>query len=517
MAVFCAASVAAFAQAPTVTAVQNSGDFSANLCPGLLVSIYGSNFGPSTANMPGVPVKGVTVTVGGAQGYVAEVVASNQITAQLPFDAPTGAVAIIVTVSGVSSAPLNITLNATAPAFLTVGGLGTGNALVLSAAGKILTSTAPANPGDNVYLYAVGLGPTTPATPTGIATATNPTAVLPTLTVGGKPATVAAAVEVAQYAGLYQVNFQVPAGVQGNAPVILTVGGVSTKPTSPVTMLVFGITDIVSNASFGSAGTAAACSIASIFGNGFGTTSQSTGFPSTAFQGVSVSFNGTPAPLFHLTITAPTASTVGASQIDLLIPCELPATGSVNVALTNASATGPNYVLTMAAGAPGLYFIQDPSMTTRFNVLAQFNNTAWLAMPASMATALGIPGNCTANKYSALSLCGEPAAPGSYLVLYVTGLGLATPKGNPNGQPLTTGDIPPANGSVIYETLATPTVTVGGFPVEVLFSGMAPGFAGLYQIDFQVPTGVTGDDVPVAVSISGSPADTRTVSIQPSS
>jgi uncharacterized protein (TIGR03437 family) len=298
---------------------------------------------------------------------------------------------------------------------------------------------------------------------------------------------------------------------------ILTIGGVSTNPSSPVTLIVFGITDVVSNASFGSAGTAAGCSIASIFGNGFGTTSQSTGFPSTTFQGVSVSFNGTPAPLFHLTITAPTATTIGASQIDLLIPCELPTTGTVNVALTNASATGPNYMLTMAAGAPGLYFLQDPSMTTRFNVLAQFNNTAWLAMPASMATALGIPGNCAANKYSPLSLCGQPAAPGDYLVLYGTGLGLATPKGNPNGQPLTTGDVPPADGSVLYETVATPTVTVGGFPVKVLFSGMAPGFAGLYQIDFQVPTGVTGDDVPVAVSISGSPTDTRTVSIQPSS
>jgi len=99
-------------------------------------------------------------------------------------------------------------------------------------------------------------------------------------------------------------------------------------------------------------------------------------------------------------------------------------------------------------------------------------------------------------------------------VLYLTGLGLATPNGNPNGQPLTTGDVPPADGSVLYETVATPTVTVGGLPVKVLFSGMSPGFAGLYQIDFQVPDGVIGDDIPVVVSISGSPADTRTVSIQ---
>jgi uncharacterized protein (TIGR03437 family) len=296
---------------------------------------------------------------------------------------------------------------------------------------------------------------------------------------------------------------------------VLTISGQSTNTAPPVTIPIFGISSIVSNASFGSAGTTAAGSIVSLFGNGFGTTSQSTGFPSTTFQGISVTFNNTPAPLFHLTITAPTATSTGQSQIDLLVPFELPATGTVQVVVKTASAASPNYALTMAAGAPGMYYIADPSTKNRFNILAQFNNTAWLNMPASMATALNIAGNCAANNVSAVALCGQPAAPGDYLVLYATGLGLATPKGDPNGKPLTTGNVPPADGSVLYETVATPTLTVGGFPVTPVFSGMAPGFAGLYQIDFQVPTGVTGDDVPVVLSISGSPTDTRTMSIQP--
>ena len=37
-----------------------------------------------------------------------------------------------------------------------------------------------------------------------------------------------------------------------------------------------------------------------------------------------------------------------------------------------------------------IYAQQDPSTPTRFNAIAQFNNTAWLDMPASMATALGM-------------------------------------------------------------------------------------------------------------------------------
>jgi uncharacterized protein (TIGR03437 family) len=53
---------------------------------------------------------------------------------------------------------------------------------------------------------------------------------------------------------------------------------------------------------------------------------------------------------------------------------------------------------------------------------------------------------------------------------------------------------------------------VGGVPAKVLFSGIAPGFPGEYQIDFQVPAGVDGDDVPVTVSIAGA-SDTRTIPI----
>jgi uncharacterized protein (TIGR03437 family) len=58
-------------------------------------------------------------------------------------------------------------------------------------------------------------------------------------------------------------------------------------------------------------------------------------------------------------------------------------------------------------------------------------------------------------------------------------------------------------------------VTVGGFPVKPVFSGIGPGFSGLYQIDFRVPTAVAGDDVPLVLSISGSPTNTRTRSIYP--
>ncbi len=56
----------------------------------------------------------------------------------------------------------------------------------------------------------------------------------------------------------------------------------------------------------------------------------------------------------------------------------------------------------------------------------------------------------------------------------------------------------------LARTDATPTVTIGGKAAQVSFSGLTPQYAGLYQINAEVPTGIaTGDAVPVVISISG--------------
>ena len=486
--------IGAVAQTPTVTSVLNFASSGTQLCPGVYAAVSGTGFGSNAAN--------VTVAVGGKQGYV-RFANPTSLGVQLPFEASPGATTLTVTVSGLTSAPFNVTLGSYAPALLA-------NSLSFRT-GKVVnvTTSAPASPGDILGVFAVGLGPTTPATATGAGTAANPTVTTPAVTVGG----VAAKGVVAGiypwpsngfFPGLYDVLFIVPPGVQGSQPLVVSMGGVS---SSPVTLPVVGLTSLVSNASFGSAGTAAPGSIVTVFANGLGSTDQITGFPATTFQGVQVTFNGTPAPLFHL-IASPAQQ-----QIDLLVPQELATTGTVNVQLTTPTAVYPNYTLKMAPAVPGLYRIPDPSVNTRFNVIAQFANTAWLAMPSSMTAALKLPACSTS--ISRLSQCGQPATIGDYLVLYVTGLGVTTPNGDPNGTPLRTGAIPPPDGSVLYETPTKPAVTVGGIPVTVLYSGLVPGFPGEYQIDFQIPGGVvSGDDVAVVMTMGGV-SDTATVSIQP--
>ena len=462
----------ALAQTPVIQGLLNVADNSSQFSPGLETLIYGSNFGNG-----GGP--SLSVTVGGKQAYVISA-KSTQIDVQLPVDAALGATTLSVTSQGITSAPYPIVIDAFAPAIF-FGGFQTSNS-------KPVSQSSPARAGDSLAVNVIGLGATTPPTPTGTAPMTsNPTVTLPTITVGRANNDVSYAGSLPGQIGEYQVKFRVPANAQGSSPVALSIGG---KSSSPKQLELFGISTVLNNASFRSG--VSPGSIASVFANGLGTVNQTSGFPGTSFQGVSVTFNGIPAPLFHLVATL--------GQIDLLVPYELPESGIVNLKLTAPSGVNASYPLTIAMASPGIYYQADPSKNGRFNILAQFNNTAWLAMPSTMATALKIPGDCIKSSVNPVAVCGQPAAPGDYLVLYTTGLGRATPNGDPNGVPLKTGSVPPADGSVLYKTVVTPTVTVGGLPATVVFSGIAPGFPGEYQIDFQVPAGVIGDDVPVVVS-----------------
>jgi uncharacterized protein (TIGR03437 family) len=62
----------------------------------------------------------------------------------------------------------------------------------------------------------------------------------------------------------------------------------------------------------------------------------------------------------------------------------------------------------------------------------------------------------------------------------------------------------------------TPAVTIGGIPAPVIeYSGLAPGLVGLYQVNVQVPTGVTsGSAIPVVITVGGSVSNSVTIAVQ---
>jgi uncharacterized protein (TIGR03437 family) len=100
----------------------------------------------------------------------------------------------------------------------------------------------------------------------------------------------------------------------------------------------------------------------------------------------------------------------------------------------------------------------------------------------------------------------HPATAGDALEIYCAGLGATVPA-------VADGAAAPADSLV--KTIIQATVTIGGQPAEVLFSGLAPGFAGLYQVNAVVPSGVPPGEAPLVITIgSASSSSAVTVPIQ---
>jgi len=73
----------------------------------------------------------------------------------------------------------------------------------------------------------------------------------------------------------------------------------------------------------------------------------------------------------------------------------------------------------------------------------------------------------------------------------------------------------PAPSKPLAGTTTTPIVTIGGVPAMVSFSGLAPGYVGLYQVNALVPEGsAVGSAVPVTISIGGVSSNAVTIAVQ---
>ena len=103
----------------------------------------------------------------------------------------------------------------------------------------------------------------------------------------------------------------------------------------------------------------------------------------------------------------------------------------------------------------------------------------------------------------------DPATPvtaGDVIAIFCAGLGAVNP---------TVPDAAASPTSPLAYSVGSPTVTIGGVPAPVAFSGLSPGFVGLYQIDATVPAGITpGSQVPVIVSLSGQTSPPSTIAVK---
>ena len=100
----------------------------------------------------------------------------------------------------------------------------------------------------------------------------------------------------------------------------------------------------------------------------------------------------------------------------------------------------------------------------------------------------------------------HPISAGDAIVIYCAGLGPVNP-------PVVAGSAAPSSDPAI--TTNPVTVTIGGKPAQVFFSGLVGGLAGEYQVNAHVPEGITpGNTVPLVISVAGFNSAPVTVAVK---
>ena len=214
-------------------------------------------------------------------------------------------------------------------------------------------------------------------------------------------------------------------------------------------------------------------SIATAYGDFLLTSGVSGIQPNLPFSisGLSLEFGGAlPVPLFY----------VSGTQVNFQVPWEVAAPSRATLTASLGGQTSDGQTVEIAPFAPAIF---------------SMNSTG-----TGQGAILSYPSY-------ALTDATHPATAGStYIMIYCTGLGAVT---NPPADGM------PASGNPLSWTTTTPSVTIGQTQAGVTFWGLAPGFAGLYQVNALVPAAsAKGSAVPVAITINGETSNTVTIGVQ---
>jgi uncharacterized protein (TIGR03437 family) len=198
-------------------------------------------------------------------------------------------------------------------------------------------------------------------------------------------------------------------------------------------------------------------------------------FPST-LAGTAVVIGSTALPLDYVSPT----------QVNALLPFSLMPNTTVSLVVQRSGTESVPIDVTIADLGPAIFAV---------NGVGTGQGAVTIASSGVLAAPVGaFPGS-------------QPVARGDFLAIYCSGLGAVnnTPADGapaPSSPPLAT-------------TLATPSVSIGGVPAVVSYSGLAPGLVGLYQVNVQVPTNApTGPAVNLAISVGSLTSNTVTVAVQ---
>jgi uncharacterized protein (TIGR03437 family) len=188
--------------------------------------------------------------------------------------------------------------------------------------------------------------------------------------------------------------------------------------------------------------------------------------------GVQVFFDGIPG----------TPTYVSATQVNVIVPYEIAGRTTTNVTLSYQGGTSAAIPESVANQAPGIYTFS----ATGAGQAAVLNQNGTFNGPAA---GLVINGQ---------NVSTTPATQGSTIAIYMTGGGQTSPSS-------ATGTVTPS--SPLYKIPGNVSATVNGVPATVAFAGAAPDLVtGVIQVNLTLPTGVTGNNLALVITINGSPS-----------
>jgi uncharacterized protein (TIGR03437 family) len=159
---------------------------------------------------------------------------------------------------------------------------------------------------------------------------------------------------------------------------------------------------------------------------------------------------------------------VSSAQVNAQMPSQ--ALGNISVTMHTPGGVSNTFLMTVPSGAPAVFHSASAGDLSNLPTVVRYSN--------------GLVVTST-----------NPVHRGDILTIYLTGLGATNP-------PVADGS--PAPLDPLAATVVVPSVQIGGANLPVLFSGLVPGYVGLYVINASVPSSTPqGLSVPLTITEGG--------------
>ena len=212
---------------PVITALGNGASFQQAFAPGGILSVFGTDFSPSTQIVSTIPLPittaGVAVLINGviAPLYYAS---QTQLNIQIPYETPPNNTAVLSVNNNGRVATHSFSVGAAAPGIFTDQN-------------GVIVPVSSGSRGQAIFFYITGMGAVSPPISNGAApSSSSALSDLPrptqnvTVSIGGAPATIDFKGITPGLVGVMQINVQVPNGIPtGAQKVIVSIGGIPSQ------------------------------------------------------------------------------------------------------------------------------------------------------------------------------------------------------------------------------------------------------------------------------------------------